>query len=308
MTEINFNPRQQIPNLETCKVAIWDISSNIQDFINELLLIIQPRSVIPKRALKTEQTTKINIAFIRQISASELNPCILYRKTRSIEKQDNSVPSNISFTPTTFTDIVFERFPETFVIRLFKDGLPSAHINIGYTRQSLPSVLLNPYISCNKTITMEKQNISVPLNTTFTHKLRNIGFDCLSEHLLNHLFKDGRPFSHFIEKWLEKNYNIDHVEGCKKYDFVDRKYPDTKYDEKTFTKRGCCYMPSNMLGQGRCFNQDEFQEKTNGLVFCIVSNINFPEIKIRFVRGSDLIKKYPKGKIPFKDYEKFFSR
>jgi hypothetical protein len=63
-----------------------------------------------------------------------------------------------------------------------------------------------------------------------------------------------------------------------------------------------------MLGQGRCFNQDEFQEKTNGLVFCIVSNINFPEIKIRFVRGSDLIKKYPKGKIPFKDYEKFFSR
>ena len=157
-----------------------------------------------------------------------------------------------------------------------------------------------------KTITMEEQNVSVQLNTTFTHTLTNLGFDCLPEAVVINLFKDGRPFSHFIEKWLEKNYNINHVEGCKKFDFVDRNYPNTKYDEKTFTKRGCCYMPSNMLGQGRSFNQEEFQNKTKGLVFCIVSNVNFPEIKVRFVRGSELIKKYPKGKIPFKDYATFF--
>ena len=56
-------------------------------------------------------------------------------------------------------------------------------------------------------------------------------------------------------------------------------------------------MPSNMLGQGRSFVQEEFQNKTKGLVFCIVSNVNFPEIKVRFVRGSELIKKYPKGKV-----------
>ena len=32
----------------------------------------------------------------------------------------------------------------------------------------------------------------------------------------------------------------------------------------------------------------------------------FPQIKIRFVRGSELIKLYPKGEIPLKDHVKFF--
>ena len=35
-------------------------------------------------------------------------------------------------------------------------------------------------------------------------------------------------------------------------------------------------------------------------------NINFPEIKVKFVRGSDLIQTYPKGSIPLKDHAKFF--
>ena len=32
----------------------------------------------------------------------------------------------------------------------------------------------------------------------------------------------------------------------------------------------------------------------------------FPEIKIKFVRGTNLIIDYPAGKIPFKDFDKFF--
>ena len=121
------------------------------------------------------------------------------------------------------------------------------------------------------------------------------------------IFKDGRPFSHFIEKWMEKNYPLNHVTGCKDHDFVDSTYPDTKYDEKTFTSKGCSFVPSNMLGQGRSFNQEVFNEKSSKLIYCIVSNVNFPEIKIRFVNGPDLVTQYPKGKIPLKDYVKFFN-
>ena len=149
-------------------------------------------------------------------------------------------------------------------------------------------------------------NTSIQLDKTFTHKLDSIVFDNLPSEIILEILKDGRPFSHFIEKWLEHNYPLDHITGCKKYDFVDRNYSDTKYDEKTFTKRGCYYMPSNMLGQGRKFDKDVFESKTKELIFCIVSNINFPEIKIRFVQGINLLKKYPNGKIPIGEYENFF--
>ena len=62
-----------------------------------------------------------------------------------------------------------------------------------------------------------------------------------------------------------------------------------------------------MLGQGRKFDEKIFVEKSNKLIFCIVSNINFPEIKIKFVNGSELVKLYPKGKISVQDYVKFFN-
>ena len=147
---------------------------------------------------------------------------------------------------------------------------------------------------------------SVELDTTFTYKIENFGFGDLSMEETIEIYKDGRVFSHFIEKWLTKRFPITHIEGCKKYDFVDNTYLDTKYDEKTLTKRGCHFCPSNMLGQGRKFDEAIFREKTLGMIFAIVSNIQFPIIKIKFVRGANLIKIYPKGHIPLKDHDKFF--
>lgn len=158
---------------------------------------------------------------------------------------------------------------------------------------------------CSDNPTPEIQ-CSVELNKTFIHTITNVSFGELPIELVNEIFKDGRPFSHFIEKWIEKNYPLKHIPGCKKYDFTDINHEETKYDEKTFTKGGCKYCPSNMIGQGRVFNQKEFEEKSKKMVFCIVSNINFPEIKIRFMKGEDLIKIYPKGIINLKDHNKFF--
>ena len=157
------------------------------------------------------------------------------------------------------------------------------------------------------TIASKMAQVSVELNKTFRHTITNYGFGNLPDEICVETFKDGRAFSHFIEPWLAQNYPLNHVKGCKKYDFTDQAYPDTLYDEKTFTRSGgCWYCPSNMLGQGRTFDKDVFIEKTKKLVFCIVSNIDFPHIKVRFVTGTELVEKYPTGKIPLKDHIKFF--
>lgn len=147
---------------------------------------------------------------------------------------------------------------------------------------------------------------SVELNKTFKHTISNYGFDNLTNEDIKEIFKDGRPFSHLIEPWIAQNYPLIHVKGCKKYDFTDKKYPETLYDEKTFTKRGCKFCPSNMIGQGRIFDKEIFEEKSRKLIFAVVSNVDFPNIKIRFVRGIELIAKYPNGQIPFKHRNDFF--
>ena len=62
-----------------------------------------------------------------------------------------------------------------------------------------------------------------------------------------------------------------------------------------------------MIGTGRKFNKELFEEKAKKLIYIIVSNINFPEIRVKFVKGVELIVDYPTGCIPLKDLNKFFN-
>jgi len=147
----------------------------------------------------------------------------------------------------------------------------------------------------------------INFRTVHTYTIGNIGFDNLSTDTVNKIFKDGRPFAHFIEHWLEKNYSeLTHVSGCKNHDFINTTDNSIKYDEKTFTKRGCKYLPSSMIGTGRTFNREVFESHANELNYIIVSNVHFPTIKVSFITGSDLLIKYPNGKIPFHEHDSFF--
>ena len=144
------------------------------------------------------------------------------------------------------------------------------------------------------------------MNQVHRFTLSNVAFDCLSSELVVKIFKDGRVFSHLIEPWLAQKFPITHVTGCKEYDFVDNDDPNIKYDQKTFTARGCKYYPSSMIGTGRKFDKTLFEEKANKLIYILVSNICFPEIRVKFVTGADLLAQYPKGEIPYAHYGKFF--
>jgi|TARA_B110000008_G_C16936334_1_gene550722 hypothetical protein len=149
-------------------------------------------------------------------------------------------------------------------------------------------------------------NIPIEFNKVYTYTLQNYKIDCLTDEMCKEIFKDGRAFSHFIEPWLSIKFPLIHIKGCKQYDFVNKNDKNIKYDEKTFTKRGCRYMPSNMIGQGREFDEETFIKKASELKYIIVSNVKFPEIKIKFVSGIDLLKKYPNGIITIKHYDEFF--
>jgi len=147
----------------------------------------------------------------------------------------------------------------------------------------------------------------IEFNKTYNFTIENFGFGGLDSEKIKDIFKDGRVFSHFIEPWLARQFHLQHIEGCKDHDFTDIGNPEIQYDQKTFTKGGCKFYPSNMIGTGRTFNQEKFQEKANKLIYIIVSNIDFPEIKIKFIKGSELIVKYPKGEIKSKDFIEFFN-
>ena len=148
----------------------------------------------------------------------------------------------------------------------------------------------------------------ITYDRSFTHIIKNFSFGNLPESMVTEIYKDGRVFSHFIESWLAINYEtLKHVKGCKKYDHTDINDENIKYDQKTFTSGGCKFMPSNMIGEGRKIDETIFKEKAEKLIYIIVSNIHFPEIKVKFVKGVDLIVDYPKGVIPLKDFDKFFN-
>lgn len=148
----------------------------------------------------------------------------------------------------------------------------------------------------------------IPFNVTINHSMQGCAYDNLSNEECIEVWKDGRVFPHFIERWLARNYpSLKRIKGCKSHDLEDIADKNIKYEQKTFTKGGCSFTPSNMKGVGRKFDQVVFEEKTKKLIFIIVSNIDFPNIKIKFVSGTDLLVDYPDGKIPLKDFDKFFN-
>lgn len=147
----------------------------------------------------------------------------------------------------------------------------------------------------------------IVFNQTVSDKIENIAFGDLPREVLYELFKDGRIFAHFMERLLAQWYGLEHVSGCKGHDLINKTNPDDKYEQKTFTENGCKIMPSNMIGQGRKFDKDIFHKKAEKLTYIIVSNINFPNIKIRFVKGSELVSKYPNGIIHRKQHDTFFN-
>ena len=143
---------------------------------------------------------------------------------------------------------------------------------------------------------------SIVLNKLYTHTIKNYSFGNMPIDQLNECFKDGRVFSHVFEKYLTNLHNLSWVKGNKDHDLLDNK--KIKYEQKTFTNQ-CNFRPSKSTGVGRTHNQIDFENHAKNLIYIIVDNQNFPNIKYKFIKGSDLLKMYPTG-IIYKSSKQFF--
>ena len=151
------------------------------------------------------------------------------------------------------------------------------------------------------------EKLKMELNKTYPITISNYSFHTLPREVLDRLFKDGRHISPFMEHIVAQEFGLIHIPGCKGHDMVDPENPEIKYEQKMFTSNGCKFMPSSMIGTKRIFDQAIFAEKAAKLIYVIVSNVAFPDVKIRFVTGTDMLALYANGIIPPADHDRFFN-
>ena len=138
-----------------------------------------------------------------------------------------------------------------------------------------------------------------------TYEIQNAFFGDLTQEAMHDILKDGRISSHFLERQLEIWYpHLTFVDG-RGYDHIDEE--GNLYDQKCFTKGGLAFAPSNMIGKGRHIVEDVATEHCKNITYIACDIIDFPTVRVKFAKGSDLIKEYKNFKIPYSQREKFFS-
>ena len=145
------------------------------------------------------------------------------------------------------------------------------------------------------------------LNKTYHKKFEDVKFDNLDEVSLLKAFLNGSTISRFIELWLARNYDKLMDSDTVEYDLWDFE-KKRKVEVKSFTKGGCNFMPSYMIGAGRKLEEEKAYEYIDGKIFCIVDIIDYPNIYYKFIEGDVLQWDYPKYKIPIKQRTTFFKR
>ena len=107
------------------------------------------------------------------------------------------------------------------------------------------------------------------------------------------LFRDGRTASRFLERMVSRLFADFKYVDEKGYDWL-RKMIE-KVEGKCVTKNGCKFAPSAMVGSGRKIIPEEVKEhiEDNNLDYILMDIVEFPLVRMRFVKGSDLIATHP---------------
>jgi hypothetical protein len=152
------------------------------------------------------------------------------------------------------------------------------------------------------------------LNFTFTEThyvdfRDKISFGNIDSEILYTRFKDGRLFGLLADDLI-----VYHFRGCKRPNNTCAKGYDIeiptigKIEVKTFTKHGCCFIPSYMKGSGRSFNEVKFLDNNNSLSgYCLCDITEFPDVYIVSYRSQELLARYKTGQIPYTDRNKIFN-
>ena len=147
---------------------------------------------------------------------------------------------------------------------------------------------------------------AIQLNKTYNFKVKNVSFGDIPSDRILEFFQDGRVASFFLEEQLQHWFpELTRIEGNKDHDHLDRQ--GRKYDAKNFTKNGLKFMPSNQLGEGRKFIAEIAHAKAAKLRYICCDIVDFPQVRVRFVEGTDMVEEYPKCAVSFAKREGLFS-
>lgn len=127
---------------------------------------------------------------------------------------------------------------------------------------------------------------------------------CTKEQITN-MCSNGSFMSHINEAVAANIYNIIHQQG-NGYDYPLQEGIEKQLDQKTFSKKGLKFMPSYMIGKGRKFNKEEFDQHVLVTDYIITDITNFPMIRFVIRSGIELAKDFPKGSVSLSKVEKVF--
>jgi hypothetical protein len=154
-----------------------------------------------------------------------------------------------------------------------------------------------------------KQEIIVEynLNEVYEFDLQGqVQFGAMPLDQLHKLFQDGRVASKFLEHTIPSWFPDLEFVDQDGYDHVSKK-TGRKFDLKGFTKGGASYAPSNMLGAGRKINEAKLHEHAKTIDYILSDITEFPKVRIVFKTGTELVEKYPSGKISIKEKSALFN-
>ncbi len=129
------------------------------------------------------------------------------------------------------------------------------------------------------------------IDTIYLSDLSNsLQFGSIPIAVLYNIFKDGRLSGLLIEHLIESMFlNLTRLkQENSSLDFIDSK--GGRYEVRVITKNGVKFIPSHMIGKGRKFNQEGFDEKLAQIDYFLLCDVNnFPKISIFTIKNNHSI-------------------
>lgn len=148
----------------------------------------------------------------------------------------------------------------------------------------------------------------IQIGRVYHFKIRNLAFGPLRRETLHSIFRDGRACSKLVENCLTQWFPELKMASSSNSTGFDHHWGSRKVELKSFTKSGCNFLPSYMVGSGRTADPEKASEELTADLLCISDITEFPKISVRFVDHVWAYKKYPKGKIKAKEGADFFKK
>ena len=158
-----------------------------------------------------------------------------------------------------------------------------------------------------KNIFFPETETVIQVGRVYNFEVSDLAFGPLEEDTLRTIFRDGRASSKLIENCLTHWFPELKMAPSNTRGF-DHYWGTRKVEVKGFTKSGCNFLPSHMIGKGRIADPEKAFEELTADTLCMVDITDFPKVSVRFVDHFWAYNRYPKGRIKASDRDYFFKR